>query len=119
MTRRRDRGGVRGVPTSSSSRYRLGELPPAEARTLEGRLVVEPDLAVRLDALERSDEEIRRRYPPDWLAEQIRSRRRPAPEATARAARPWLVRWPVPAALAVAATLAIVLGSSAVEVPVP
>ena len=104
MTRRRDTG---GVPDLVLERYRLGELPPAEAEALERRLAVEPELAARLEALDRSDEETRRRYPPAWLAEQIRQRRKPEPSA--RPTRPWLVRWPVPAALAVAATLALVL----------
>ena len=69
MTRRRDTG---GVPDLVLERYRLGELPPAEAEALERRLAVEPELAARLEALDRSDEETRRRYPPAWLAEQIR-----------------------------------------------
>jgi hypothetical protein len=110
MTRRRDTDGVRGVPDLLLERYRVGELPPAETEALERRLAGEPGLAARLEALERSDEEIRRRYPPEWLSERIRRRRRPEPASARRSARPWLVRWPLPAALAAAATVALVVG---------
>lgn len=106
MTRR---GDTDGVPDLVLERYRLGELSHAEANALERRLEVEPGLAARLQALERSDEEIRRRYPPAWLAEQIRRRAEPRRERSPRPERPWLLRWPVPAALAAAATLALVL----------
>jgi hypothetical protein len=109
MTRRPDTG---GVPDLVLERYRLGELPPAETRALGRRLDREPDLAARLEALERSDEEIRRRYPPSSLAEQIRRRLWAVAEAAdrrARRPRAWLLRWPLPAALAVAATLVLVL----------
>jgi hypothetical protein len=106
MTRRSDTG---GVPDLVLERYRLGELPPGETEVLAHRIGVEPELAVRLEALERSDEEVRRRYPPEQLAEQIRRRRWPAPLPTARPARPWRLRWPVPVALVAAATVALVL----------
>lgn len=61
-----------------------------------------------MEALDRSDEEIRRRYPAGWLADRVRARldrqRRP------KAARASLTRhWPIPAALAAAATLLLVL----------
>jgi hypothetical protein len=109
MTRRRDTGGVRGVPDLVLERYRLGELPPAETEALERRLEVELDLATCLAALDRSDGEIRRLYPPAWLAEQIRLRRKMEPERPARPARAWRLPWPVPTALAAAATLALIL----------
>jgi hypothetical protein len=106
MTRGRDTG---EIPNLVLERYWLGELPPAEAQALARRLDAESDLAARLEALQRSDEEIRGRYPPGWLAEQIRLRRgRKVAQASPRP-RAWLLRWPVPTALAVAATLALAL----------
>jgi hypothetical protein len=114
MTRRHDAG---GVPDLVLERYRLGELPPGETRALERRLDREPDLVARLEVLERSDEAIRRRYPPAWLAEQIRRRHRLAPEVTARPGRPWLIRWPVPTALAVAAVLVLALAPRLLSPP--
>jgi hypothetical protein len=118
MSRRRDTGGLRRVPDLVLERYRLGELPPDETVALERRLEVEPDLAARLAALDRSDEEIRRLYPPAWLTEQIRSRRTD-PGRTARPTWRWPLRWPVPAALALAATLALVLAPRLVSPPSP
>ena len=97
------------VPDLVLERHRLGELPPGEAEALARRLDRDEGLRRRLEALDRSDEEIRRLYPPDWLAGRIRERlgrehpARPAPRAT------WSVSWPAPTALAVAAALVAVL----------
>jgi len=107
-----------GVPDLVLERYRLGELPKDEMLALERRLDAEPELKERLRALERSDEEIRRRYPPAWLAEQIRSRQK-ATSKLARPARGRLVRWPVPVALAAAATLALALAPRLLSPPLP
>lgn len=115
MTRRHDEG---AVPDLILERYRLGELPPAEAGALRRRLGGEPNLLARLEALERSDEEIRRLYPPAWLAERVRSRRAAARPLRAPA-RPWTRFWPVPAALAAAATLALVLAPRVLRPPFP
>jgi hypothetical protein len=104
MKRRRD-----GVPDLVLERYRLGELPDAEAEGLRRRLGSDPELLARLEALEHSDAEIRRRYPPGWLAERIRDRRPAATPETPRP-RPALVRhWAVPVAVAAAASLLLVL----------
>jgi len=118
MTRRLDADRDRGAPDLVLERYRLGELPAAEAEVLERRLKAEPDLAARLEALDRSDEEIRRRYPPAWLAAQIEGRRKPAARSIAGPARQWLVRrWPVPAAIAAAAALTLVVAPRLVSPP--
>jgi anti-sigma factor RsiW len=115
MTRRHD---TETVPDLVLERYRLGELPPAEAEALEHRLAGDSGLAARLAALDRSDEDIRRRYPPAWLAGQIESR-----QATARPVRRstawWTGRWPLPVALAAAATLALVLAPRLLQPPFP
>jgi hypothetical protein len=97
------------VPDLLLERYRLGELPPGEVERLEWRLKGDAELRQRLQALERSDQEIRRQYPSEWLAERVRTRldaRRPAPPNPNPA---WSWHWPVPAALAVAATVLFVL----------
>lgn len=105
------------VPDWVLERYRLGELPEGEARALEERLRDDPQLREGLEALERSDAEIRRQYPPAWLADRIR-RRLPAEAAVARPARPaWSRRWPVPVALAAAAGLMLVLSPRLVSPP--
>jgi anti-sigma factor RsiW len=115
MTRRHDTG---AVPDLVLERHRLGELPRAEAEALERRLGSDPALAARLEALERSDEEIRRRYPPAWLAEQIRSRQEAAPRRGRRRTPFWTRRWPLPAALAATAALVLVVSPRLVSPPV-
>jgi hypothetical protein len=112
MTRRHD-----AVPDLVLERYRLGELPDAEAEALRRRLSSDPDLVARLEALEASDAEIRRRYPPAWLAGRVHERQ------TARTAgvprpRPALVRrWAVPVAFAAAASVLLVLAPKLVGPP--
>jgi hypothetical protein len=116
------------VPDLVLERYRLGELPVAEAEWLERRLREDEGLRQRLDALDLSDAEIRRRQPAEWLAERVRARldgegAGPRPRR-ARAPRPdWARHWPVPAALAVAATVILVLAPRVIgpppAIPVP
>ncbi len=93
-----------GVPELILERYRLGELPAAEAKPLEQRLREDHVLRGRLQDLEASDRDLRRRYPPEWLAARIRSR---LPQALERAGvKPaWSRRLALPAALASAAVL--------------
>jgi hypothetical protein len=104
MTRRQD-----AVPDLVLERYRLGELPDAEVATLRHRLGSDPDLLARLEALEDSDAEIRRRYPPAWLAERIRDRRQVATPGAPRPRPAFLRRWALPVAVAAAASLLLVL----------
>jgi hypothetical protein len=109
------------VPDLVLERYRLGELPAAEAEWLEGRLREDQGLHQRLDALDLSDTEIRRRQPAEWLAERVRARldeaAGPRPRR-ARAPRPdWARHWPVPAAFAVAATVLLVLAPRTIAPP--
>jgi len=93
-------------------RYRLGELPPDETAALDRRLQVDEELRTRLVALDRSDVEVRERYPPQVLAAGVRMR---LESRSAAATRPagigrlvW--RWETVAALAVAVTLMVVVG---------
>ena len=67
------------VPDLLLEQYRLGELAEDASRSIERRLQEDADLRARLEALERSDEEICRQYPPEWLAGQIRRRAGAAP----------------------------------------
>ena len=62
------------VPDLILEQYRLNELPPEEAARIARRLGDDSVLRERLAALERSDEEIGRAYPSDWLARQIHAR---------------------------------------------
>jgi hypothetical protein len=62
------------VPDLILERYRLGEMTPDETAAFERRLHGDAGLRQRLQALEASDEEIRRRYPPAALAADVRQR---------------------------------------------
>ncbi len=97
------------IPDVILERYRLGELPADEAARVEQRVLTDEALRRRLEELEVSDREIRRRYPPEWLAAQVRERRRASVPRAARAAPALARRWPLPAALAAAAVVMIVL----------
>jgi anti-sigma factor RsiW len=55
-------------------RYRLGEMTPDETAAFERRLQGDDEVRQRLQTLEASDEEIRRRYPPPVMAAQVRQR---------------------------------------------
>jgi hypothetical protein len=105
------------VPDLILERYRLGELPRAEAEALERRLGEDAGLRARLSALERSDAEIRRRYPPTWLAERILLRlATPASKgAHPRPAFAW--RWAAPLAAVAAALVLLVLAPRLVGPP--
>jgi len=62
------------LPDLILERYRLGEMTPDEAAAFERRLHGDDELRQRLQALEASDEEIRRRHPPAVLAASVRWR---------------------------------------------
>lgn len=66
--------GASRVPDLILEQYRLNELPADEAERIASHLRRDPALRSRLEALERSDEEIARAYPRDWLAQRIRAR---------------------------------------------
>ena len=110
------------VPDLVLERYRLGELPAAEAEWLEGRLREDQGLRQRLDALDLSDTEIQRRQPAEWLAERVRARldgeaAGPRPRQARAPRADWARHWPVPAALAVAATVLLVLAPRTIAPP--
>jgi anti-sigma factor RsiW len=96
------------VPDLILERYLLGELPKGESESVARRLSDDGDLGHRLEALEESDQEIRRRYPPGWLAGRVRARLASAPRGrpAKTASRS---RWGLFAALASAATVLMVL----------
>lgn len=86
------------VPDIMLERFRLNELTPDEATSLEARLRGDDPLRRRLEDLDRSDAEIRGSYPPEWLATRIEQRLENHPRRR-RATAYWL------ATAAVAATV--------------
>ena len=67
------------IPDLLLEQYRLQELPAADAERVMQRLAEDAGLRARLTELQRSDEEIAREYPADWMAQQVRARRSARP----------------------------------------
>lgn len=98
------------VPDLLLERYRLGEMPPAEIERLRRRLDEDEGLRARLRALDESDREIGRRYPPGWLAARIRERlggnhSHPSPHVRRRS-----FSWQLPVAVTAAAVVVLAVG---------
>jgi hypothetical protein len=105
------------IPDLLLERYRLGEVSGEERLLLARQLAESPESRERLGQLERSELEIRRRHPPEWLAGQVRARLR-ARAATRRRSR-WALRWPWAAALASAAAAVVVVVVAHRSKPLP
>ncbi|MXX39390.1 MAG: ActD-like protein [Gemmatimonadetes bacterium] len=96
-------------------RYLLREGTDDELADLERRLADDPELAQRLAALERSNEELHQRYPPEWMRGQIELKlKRLRPELSRRAQgrrvqRTWsgYRLWAVPAVALILAVVAV------------
>ena len=100
MNRQEDRS---AIPDWKLERYLLGELPSEELEGIRREARQSRALRERLDALERSDLEIRDRYPPGWMARRIREKA----DVSARTAPVGAGRfpsrlWPMPALPALA-----------------
>ena len=88
-------------------RYLLREGTDDELAALERRLADDPELAQRLAALERSNEELHQRYPPEWMRGQIELKLKRAPGR--RVQRTWsgYRLWAVPAVALILAVVAV------------
>jgi len=100
------------VPDLILERYRLGEMTPDEAAAFERRLSGDDELCQQLQALDASDDEIRRRHPPAVLAAHVRQRleARAAKAPRMAHARFFGLRWTAVAALAGALVLVVLVG---------
>ena len=96
-------------------RYLLREGTDDELAALDRRVADDPELAQRLAALERSNEELHQRYPPEWMRGQIELKlKRLRPELSRRAQgrrvqRTWsgYRLWAVPAVALILAVVAV------------
>ena len=96
-------------------RYLLREGTDDELAALDRRVADDPALAQRLAALERSNEELHQRYPPEWMRGQIELKlKRLRPELSRRAQgrrvqRTWsgYRLWAVPAVALILAVVAV------------
>ena len=56
-------------------RYLLREMRPEELAFVEREIAADPAVTKRLEALQRSNEELCRRFPPEWMVGQIELKR--------------------------------------------
>ena len=90
------------VPDLLLEQYRLNELHPDDANRVGDALASDPSVAERLRAIELSDAEIERTYPPERIAQRLRDRLDPAKGLVASAFRR-KARWVLPLVLTAAA----------------
>lgn len=88
-------------------RYLLREGPASELADLDRRMEADPELARRLAALKRSDEELNRSYPPAWMCRQIERKLERARSRETRRTWSGYRLWAVPAVALVLAVLAV------------
>ena len=100
-------------------RYLLREGTDDELAALDRRLADDPELAQRLAALERSNEELHQRYPPEWMRGQIELKLKRVQGR--RVQRTWsgYRLWAVPAVALILAVVAVptLLDRETSEVP--
>ena len=91
-------------------RYLLREGTDDELTALDRRVADDPELAQRLAALEQSNEELLRRYPPEWMRGQIELKlKRASGRRAQRPQRRWsgYRLWAVPAVALILAVVAV------------
>ena len=88
-------------------RYLLREGPDDELADLERRLVDDPELAQRLAALERSNDELHQRYPPEWMRGQIELKLKRAQGRSVQRTWSGYRLWAVPAVALILAVVAV------------
>ena len=88
-------------------RYLLRESPASELEDLDRRMAADPELARRLAALKRSDEDLHRRYPPAWMCRQIERKLERGRSRETRRTWSGYRLWAVPAVALVLAVLAV------------
>jgi hypothetical protein len=101
--------GDRTVSDVTLERYRLNELPAEAAKRVEQRLQHDPALRDRLDALVRSDDEMRVTDRLSLIAVGVRSRLAVAPAIRSSGLNNWMPRWAVVTTLAALALLVLVV----------
>ena len=106
-------GSHREIRELELEQYVLGELPEERARQIEAR-AAEPEIAARIAAIRRSNEEILAQYPAEKVALDVRAKAGARP-ASANNNRGWLMG----AAVAAAALFAVTVLPPALDGPAP
>ena len=97
------------IPDLTLERYRLGELPDREMTALGRRVEEDPGTRERLRALDLSDRQLRQSHPPEQMAREIEARLETLRPREVRRWAPVAPLWPLPAAVAAVAFLALAL----------
>ena len=88
-------------------RYLLRELPAVDLAAIEREIAGDPSLAERLAALERSNEELHRRYPPEWMSGQIELKRQIKRQGQTKKESSGYRLWAAPVAALLLAVVAV------------
>lgn len=88
-------------------RYLLRELPAAELTSLQREISADPALQERLGVLERSNEELHQRFPPEWMIGQIELKRRGSEQRQTQRQWSGYRLWAVPAAALLLAVVVV------------
>ena len=88
-------------------RYLLREGSPSELADFDRRVAADPVLARRVAALERSNEELQRRYPPARRRREIEGKLKRARSGRARRTWSGYRFWPVPGVVLILAAVAL------------
>lgn len=88
-------------------RYLMREGSASELADLDRRVAADPAVAQRLAALERSNEELLRRYPPAWMGRQIEQKLKRARSEGVRRSWSGYRFWVVPAMALILAVVAV------------
>src|SRR5262245_23585771 len=100
----------RPIADVTLERYRLGELPADVIARLDERLLADDELRRRLDALQRSDDQMHASNRLERIAAGVGDRLAPRQRTTAGAPSTALIRrWTMPVLVAAGILLAIVL----------
>ncbi|HIG53818.1 MAG TPA: hypothetical protein EYG11_16460 [Candidatus Latescibacteria bacterium] len=88
-------------------RYLLRELPAADLAAVAREIAVDPALGERLAAIERSNEELHRRFLPEWMSGQIELKRQISQQRETKQQRSGYRLWAVPAVALLLAVVAV------------
>lgn len=99
------------VPDWKLERYLIGELPVPEMESIRSAAESDSSIRQRLEQLQHSNQDILRRYPPEWMTRQIEARRELAASVkrTSTTLTGRIVALPKLAALAVALMVVLLI----------
>jgi hypothetical protein len=97
----------RSISDYQLERYLLRELPAADLAAVAREIAADPALGERLAALERSNQELHRRFSPEWMSGQIELKRQVSRQRESKQQRSGYRLWAVPAVALLLAVVAV------------